>query len=144
MPFTTSLEKRQDERDRVQAIGRGLACRCPACGQGRLFGAFLKPAPVCASCGEDLSHQRADDLPPYLVITILGHVLVGGMVLAERFADWSMTTHMLIWPPLVIILGVGMIQPVKGGVIGLQWALRMHGFGGEHEEFEAADKESNR
>lgn len=135
MPYSTSRDSRgEPARDWSLALSRGLRGRCPSCGKGRLFGAFLKPAPVCPACGEDLSHQRADDLPPYLVITIVGHVLVGGMVLAERFADWSATTHLMVWVPLVLILGVGLIQPVKGGVIGLQWALRMHGFGGKPDE----------
>jgi hypothetical protein len=37
---------------------------------------------------------------------------------------------MAIWPALTVLLSLLLMQPVKGGVIGLQWALRMHGFGG--------------
>jgi uncharacterized protein (DUF983 family) len=120
----------QPERDWRQAIGRGLRGRCPHCGQGRLFRAFLKPVDRCEACGEDLHHQRSDDLPPYIVITIVGHIVVGGLVLAEKFSDWSMTTHMLVWPALTVAMCLALMQPIKGGVIGLQWALRMHGFGG--------------
>lgn len=115
-----------------QAVGRGLLCRCPACGNGRLFTAFLKPVVACEACSEDLSPQRADDLPPYIVITIVGHVVLGGMLLAEQHADWSTATHMIVWPLLVLVLSLALMQPVKGGVIGLQWAMRMHGFDG-HE-----------
>ena len=50
--------------------------------------------------------------------------------MAEKYADWSMGLHMAIWPALTVILSLLLMQPVKGGVIGLQWALRMHGFGG--------------
>jgi uncharacterized protein (DUF983 family) len=117
------------ERDWRAAVGRGLRCRCPACGQGKLFRGFLTPAAACEACGEDLTPQRSDDLPPYIVITLVGHVVVGGMLLAERFADWSMTMHALVWVSLTLILALGLMRPVKGGVIGLQWALRMHGFG---------------
>ncbi len=47
---------------------------------------------------EDLSHQRADDLPPYIVITIVGHIVVGGMVVSEQMnLDWSYGTHALVW-----------------------------------------------
>lgn len=113
------------------AIGRGLRGRCPHCGEGRLFKGFLKPVDTCASCGEAIHHHRADDLPPYIVITIVGHVVGGGLLLAERHADWSIGLHMAIWPALTVILSLLLIQPVKGGVIGLQWAMRMHGFGGE-------------
>ena len=89
------------------------------------------PQPPREACGEDLHHQRADDLPPYIVITIVGHIIVGGLLLAEKFGDWPMWLHMVVWPALTLILSIAMMQPVKGGVVGLQWAVRMHGFGGE-------------
>lgn len=118
-------------RDWRQAVMRGLQGRCPHCGRGRLFRGFLKPVDRCEACGEDLHHQRADDLPPYIVITIVGHVIVGGLLLAEKYGDWPMWLHMTLWPTLTVSLSIALMQPVKGGVIGLQWALRMHGFGGE-------------
>lgn len=123
-------------RDWRRAIGHGLRGRCPHCGQGRLFKGFLKPVDSCEVCGEALHHQRADDLPPYVVITIVGHVVVGGLLLAEKYADWSMGLHMAVWPALTVILSLLLMQPVKGGVIGLQWALRMHGFGGRPDTAE--------
>jgi uncharacterized protein (DUF983 family) len=145
MPLSTRIVSPASDaapplRDWRQAVARGVRGRCPACGKGRLYHGFLKPVAHCESCGEDLSHQRADDMPPYIVITIVGHVVVGGMLMAERFAEWSMATHMLVWVSLTLLLGVALMQPVKGGVIGLQWALRMHGFadpqerGPDHED----------
>ncbi|MGR6431214.1 DUF983 domain-containing protein [Rhizobium sp. PAMB 3182] len=122
------------ERPLGQSIMRGLLNRCPACGSGRLFKAFLKPVDNCAACGEDISHQRADDLPPYLVILVLGHVMVGGFMMTDLVFQVSMWVHLAIWVPLTIIIALLIIQPIKGGVIGLQWALRMHGFGGEADE----------
>jgi len=122
---------RPAERDWRQAVGRGLMGRCPHCGQGRLFRAFLKPVDTCAACGEAMHHQRADDLPPYIVITVVGHVIVGGLLMAEKYADWPMALHMAIWPALTVVLSLLLMQPIKGGVVGLQWALRMHGFDGE-------------
>lgn len=115
------------------AVARGLKGRCPHCGGGRLFRAFLKPVDACGTCGEPLHHQRADDLPPYIVITIVGHIVVGGLLLAEKYGDWPMALHMVVWPALTLALALALMQPVKGGVIGLQWALRMHGFGAEPE-----------
>jgi uncharacterized protein (DUF983 family) len=128
--------ERPAERSWREAVGRGLMGRCPHCGEGKLFRAFLKPVDACAVCGEAMHHQRADDLPPYVVITIVGHIIVGGLLLAEKYADWPMGLHMAIWPALTVVLSLLLMQPVKGGVVGLQWALRMHGFGGEPDKAE--------
>ncbi|MEI5663366.1 DUF983 domain-containing protein [Bosea sp. CCNWLW174] len=117
-------------RDWRQAMRRGLFGRCPHCGEGKLFRTFLKPVDSCAACGETLHHQRADDLPPYIVITIVGHIVVGGILLAEKYSNWSIALHLWVWLPLTVFLSLALMQPAKGAVIGLQWALRMHGFGG--------------
>ena len=54
------------ERPLMRSIKRGLFNTCPACGSGRLFRAYLKPVEKCASCQEELFHERSDDLPPYI------------------------------------------------------------------------------
>ena len=122
------------ERPLGRAIKRGMLSRCPACGTGKLFRAYVKPVDHCAACGEDYRPQRADDLPPYLVITIVGHIVLGGYMATDLV--WPLTTwqHLAIWTPVTIILSLLMLQPVKGGAIGLQWALRMHCFGEKPEE----------
>lgn len=124
------------ERPLGRSIFRGLRCRCPACGNGRLFGAFLKPVDACAKCGADMHHHRSDDLPPYIVIVIIGHVALGGFMMTDMVFDMSPWAHLAIWAPLTVLSALLTIQPVKGGVIGLQWALRMHGFGGEREDID--------
>ena len=65
------------ERPLGRSIMRGMANRCPACGSGRLFRAWLKPVDACAACGEEMHHHRSDDLPPYISIVIIGHIAVG-------------------------------------------------------------------
>jgi uncharacterized protein (DUF983 family) len=62
----------------VEGVRRGFAGRCPACSHGRLFGRFLKVRDECESCGTELHHHRADDLPPYLVILIVAHISSAG------------------------------------------------------------------
>ena len=110
------------------AVRRGLTCRCPACGEGRLFGRFLKNVPACQSCGEALDGHRADDLPAYIVITLVGHIVISLLFAVEMLTEWPLWLHLVIWLPLTLGLAVALIQPVKGGLIGYQWALRMHGF----------------
>jgi uncharacterized protein (DUF983 family) len=113
------------------AIKRGALGRCPHCGKGRLFRAFVKTVDHCEVCGEPIHHHRADDLPAYLVVLIVGHVMVGGFMAVEAATSLSTWQHLAIWGPLTLAGALALLQPVKGAVVGLQWALYMHGFGGE-------------
>ncbi|GGK27425.1 DUF983 domain-containing protein [Salinarimonas ramus] len=110
-------------------IRRGLACRCPACGEGRAFRGFLKVADACEACGQELHHHRADDLPPYVTIFIVGHIVGYGILLTETNLDWPLWLTLSIWPALTLAMTLALMQPVKGAVVGLQYALGMHGFG---------------
>ncbi|RKE85171.1 DUF983 domain-containing protein [Rhizobium sp. AG855] len=124
------------ERPLGRSIKRGMLCRCPNCGQGRLFGRYLKVVDTCAACGEEYHHHRADDLPAYLVILVLGHVLVGGFMATDLVFVLPGWVHFAIWAPIGVVASLLSLQPIKGGVVGLQWALRMHGFGGAKDEVE--------
>ena len=120
------------EAGTLTAFRRGLLCRCPRCGEGKLFGRFLKVAPACESCGLAFSHHRADDFPPYIVMFIVGHLVGYGIYTAEmRFDGVPMWFHAAVWPALVVALALLLLQPVKGAVVGLQFGLGMHGFGSE-------------
>jgi uncharacterized protein (DUF983 family) len=110
------------------AIRRGFRGKCPACGNGRLFAEFLKPVEACAVCSEDWAPQRADDFPPYIVILVLGHAIIPGLASVEVAFHPPMWVHLALWLPLTLILGVGLLQPVKGAVIAYQWWHRMGGF----------------
>ena len=114
-----------------RALWRGLLCRCPNCGEGRLFRRYLKSVDACASCRERFEHHRADDLPPYLTVFIVGHLVVGLYMAAEQTVAWSMWTHLAVWVPVTLVLSMLLLQPLKGATIALQWSKRMHGFGGE-------------
>ena len=123
-------EKTDDGADRParRAIGLGLQGKCPACGSGRLFRSFLKPADRCTSCGEALDGHQADDFPAYIVILLLGHILVPTMIEVNHLFDIPLLWQSILWPVLTILLAVALVQPVKGAVIAFQWARRMHGF----------------
>lgn len=111
-----------------QALKRGFSCRCPACGEGRLFRAFLKVNDACPACGEELHHHRADDFPAYLVIVIVGHIVVPLVLSVETHFAPSYWIHVAMWLPLTLGMSLALLQPVKGTIIALQWYLGMHGF----------------
>ncbi len=120
-------------RPLAQAMFRGFLCRCPRCGKGSLFGRYLKPVAQCAVCHEDYTAQRADDAPPYFTMVIVGHILVPLMLAVQLTTNFSILTYMVMWIPLTGIATVAVLQPVKGAIVALQWALRMHGFDGRGE-----------
>ena len=113
----------------LPAMKRGFLGHCPACDRGRLFRRFLKVVDRCEACGTELHHHRADDLPPYIVIFIVGHLIGYGILMTETRMEVPLWVHLAIWPLLTLILSLLLLQPVKGAVVGLQYALGMHGFG---------------
>ena len=111
-----------------QALARGFAMKCPNCGRGHLFGRFLKVADHCEVCGEDYTPQRADDFPAYLVIVIVGHLVVPLALFIETTYSPPVLLQLAIYLPITLLASLVLLQPVKGTVVALQWALRMHGF----------------
>ncbi len=107
---------------------RGFFGRCPACGKGKMFRKFLKVNDSCPACGEELHHHRADDFPAYLVIVIVGHILVPIILAVETEIVPPMWLSMTLWPTVALAMTLGLLQPVKGIVVALQWFLGMHGF----------------
>jgi uncharacterized protein (DUF983 family) len=124
----TNQTETPPKRDLKQAMWRGLLGRCPNCGEGKLFRAYLKTHENCAACGQDFHHHRADDLPAYLVIVIVGHIIVPLVLAVEQNFKPSYLLHLAVWLPLTLGMSLALLQPVKGAIVGLQWAFRMHGF----------------
>jgi uncharacterized protein (DUF983 family) len=123
-PVTPELPKRAAS----QSLQRGFLGRCPACGRGRMFRAFLKVADHCSACGEALHHHQADDAPAYFVILIVGHLIVPLALIVEIAWSPPYWLHAAIWLPLTAGLAIGLLQPIKGAIVGWQWANYMHGF----------------
>jgi uncharacterized protein (DUF983 family) len=117
-----------EKRDVWQALKRGFRGRCPRCGEGKLFRAFLKTADRCSNCGQDFTPHRADDLPAYLVIVIVGHIVVPLALWIETNYAPPVALQLAIYLPITFVASLALLQPVKGAVVGMQWALRMHGF----------------
>ncbi len=126
-------------RSLVDALRRGASKLCPACGRGSLYGRYLKVVDRCGVCGEELYHHRADDAPPYFTILIVGHVIVGGVLLLEDLVAPATWVHALVWGPLILLMSLWLLPRIKGALVGLQWALRMHGFGERSDVEEAPD-----
>ena len=124
------------------SLFRGAILKCPVCGRGAMFRRYLKVADDCPACGERLHHHRADDAPAYFTIVIVGHIVVSLVLAVEMAYRPDLWVHAALWLPLTVILTLLFLPAVKGALVGLQWALRMHGFdpnAEDEDEVEAFD-----
>tara|TARA_R110002126_G_scaffold64572_7_gene165409 strand:- start:2468 stop:2968 length:501 start_codon:yes stop_codon:yes gene_type:complete len=111
------------------ALKRGLRCKCPNCGEGSVFKGYLKVRSSCEVCGLDLTPQRADDGPAYVVILIVGHLMGFSLpVMFEQMRDSPLMVACLL-SAFAIILSLIMLPPVKAMFVAFQWAKGMNGFG---------------
>jgi uncharacterized protein (DUF983 family) len=109
-----------------ECVLRGLMLRCPRCGEGQLYRAYLKPVDSCARCGEALGHIRADDFPAYLTILVVGH-LIAPLVLIFWRLGLSTETQLVVWIPVTLGLTLVLLPRLKGAIIGLMWSMGMTG-----------------
>ena len=125
------MQDSQNPEDRPfwRSVGRGLRRRCPNCGTGALFSGYLSVNDCCADCGQELHHQRADDGPAYLTIVITGKLMTALMYAV--FVAWRPDP---LWLALGFSVGsvafaLYLLPRLKGAMINIEWAKRMHGFG---------------
>ena len=120
-----------EDRESKTAMLRGWRRRCPSCGNGPMMAGYLKVRDACPVCEEELHHQRADDGPAYLTIVIVGHILAPLILFVYstfRPDPLIMATGFSVG---CVALSLYLLPRLKGLMVGLQWAKRMHGFGGE-------------
>ena len=118
----------EGERPLLPALLRGWRRRCPHCGGGPLFTGYLKIRHSCVACGEPFFHHRADDAPAWATILIVGHVLLSGLLAVENAFAPPLWVHWAVWPTVTLGLTLWLLPRIKGMIVALQWAKRMHGF----------------
>ena len=102
----------------------GMRGRCPRCGEGRLFSGLLGLEPRCQACGLDYSFTDAGDGPAVFVIMIVGFIVVGLALYVEFSFSPPYWVHALLWVPLILILSIGLLRPLKGFLIAQQYLHR--------------------
>lgn len=120
MPELQQMEARPIWR----AMGRGALCKCPNCGEGRLFDGYLEQVNTCEKCAEPLAHFNAGLLLP-LVVGLLVVLIFAIIFLAiELSGGASPGSYLAILLPTSIIASLVALRPCKGALIGFMWALR--------------------
>ncbi|MBU3730274.1 MAG: DUF983 domain-containing protein [Beijerinckiaceae bacterium] len=106
----------------VSPFVAGLRCHCPRCGEGRLFQGFLKPRAQCESCGLDFAFADSGDGPAVFIMFIAGFLVVGAALFVELRYEPPFWVHAILWIPAVLIVSLGLLRPLKGLMIALQFA----------------------
>jgi uncharacterized protein (DUF983 family) len=117
-----SMSDESVKRSLGLGLQRGALMRCPNCGQGRLYRAYLK-VKCCDVCANDNAAYKADDAPPYFTILIVGHLVIGPLLFFPFI--WQAPTWMVLIStlPAVLLLTLLLLPVVKGAVVGAHWAL---------------------
>ena len=112
--------------DRFSATGAdpvsaGLRGRCPHCGEGKLFNGFVALGDKCQNCGLSYKFADAGDGPAVFVILFAGFLIIGLMFWVEQAYAPPIWLHLAVFLPLTLIVCLGMLRPLTGLLIGLQY-----------------------
>jgi uncharacterized protein (DUF983 family) len=103
------------------SILAGLSCRCPRCGHGRLFQGFVTLRPRCQACGLDYGFADSGDGPAVFIMFLAGFIVVGAALVTEVVYQPPFWLHAVLWLPLILIVTLGPLRPMKGLMIALQY-----------------------
>jgi uncharacterized protein (DUF983 family) len=104
-----------------QTIVRGLACKCPSCGKGRLYAGFLTLRPACEHCGLDYAFIDSGDGPAVFIIMIAGAIVVGAALIVEIKYQPPFWLHAALWLPLILATTLLPLRSMKALLIALQF-----------------------
>ena len=103
-------------------LGRGLRGRCPNCGVGKLFRAYLKPVEHCETCRTPWAKIRADLAPAWAAMTISAHVTVliwHFFLFGTGLADWQVIGALCLIATTICLIA---LPPMKGLFMAIIWA----------------------
>ena len=103
------------------AIQAGLRCRCPRCGKGKLFAGFVALRRRCEVCGLDYGFADSGDGPAVFIMFLAGAIVVGAALVTEILFQPPYWVHAALWLPLILIVTLGPLRPMKGLMIALQF-----------------------
>ena len=99
----------------------GLLGRCPRCGKGKLFSGLINLAPRCTACDLDFAFADTGDGPAVFVTLFAGFFVLGAALWTELVYEPPFWVHLVVFLPLTAIVCVGLLRPVKGLLVALQY-----------------------
>lgn len=109
------------------SLRRSLGCKCPRCGDGKLYhsGLFnLTLRDTCDVCGLDLRKNDSADGPAVFLIFVLGALLVPAALITDAIFEPPLWVHGVVWGIVALGLTLGSLKPLKSVVIGIQYRHR--------------------
>ncbi|MBO9557983.1 MAG: DUF983 domain-containing protein [Caulobacter sp.] len=107
--------------DNPTSLQAGLTCRCPRCGEGKLFNGFLRLAKRCDRCGLDYGFADPADGPAFFVMTGVGIVVIA--IWAWAVVAWNppLWVQFATVFPALLIGCLGTLRPVKAWLVAEQF-----------------------
>jgi len=99
----------------------GLRCRCPRCGEGRLFDGFITLRPRCEACGLDYGFADPADGPAFFIMMSMAFPVTAFGIWLELAYHPPLWIHAVVTLPLLLLACVPIIRPLKGLFIASQY-----------------------
>lgn len=109
------------DQSATSVVKTALTCRCPRCGQGRLFSGFLAMRPRCEACGLDFSFADSGDGPAVFIILIAGLIVTFAALAVEFAYQPPFWVHAVLWGPLILAVTILPLRPMKALMVALQF-----------------------
>ncbi len=107
--------------DSPSSLSAGLRCRCPRCGEGKVFRGFLTVAKECEVCGLDLSFADPADGPAFFVMTGVSLVVMGVWAWAAVVFSPPIWLQFAIVVPALVGGCLASLRPVKAWMVAEQY-----------------------
>ncbi|PCI34310.1 MAG: hypothetical protein COB54_00510 [Alphaproteobacteria bacterium] len=109
------------EKNAVSPLRAGLLCRCPRCGQGKLYDGFFTFGQKCTYCDLDYTNFDSGDGPAVFIIMFLGFLIVGLALVVEVKFEPPLWLHLILWIPSIMGGSLGLLRPSKALMVAAQY-----------------------
>lgn len=109
-------------RDSRLAVLRGLANRCPNCGEGQLLQGFLTLNAECAHCHTPLGRYPAADGPAFFTMTVMLLVMIPLFGIVWTVWRPEPLTLLAVTGIIMTLMTLVLLRLIKGAFIGYLWA----------------------
>jgi uncharacterized protein (DUF983 family) len=111
--------------NKVSIVASGLFLKCPACGKGRVYKGFLKPADKCSECGLEISKHDAGDGPAYFVMFITSFLITALAAIMEIKYSPETWVFIVTIIPVLLISSISLLIIFKSLFISIQYKLKL-------------------